>query len=268
MCFNSSTLERCFYCHDSRTSTDCADLTFCENCEICYESVNSQDCYNSDYLQDCKNCVDCRYCYGCVGCNDCFGCAGLIRKRFCIFNKQLGEGEYHEQLSRLKQKTHAEIWAEFEKIMEKVPRVYMHQQDNQDSFGDYLYHSKNCFWCFDSYDCEDSMYVYQASLERGTRDCVDCGPIANDCEQCYDCCWDGFLFDCQHVYWADRIQHCAWCVNMFDSHHCFGCMFVKNKAYMILNEKVSKSEYVEKTAQIGRDLKKRGITDLYGLLYA
>ena len=129
------------------------------------------------------------------------------------------------------------IREEFEKVQLKTPRVFVHQVDNENSYGDYLYHNKNCFWCFDSYLCEDSMYIFNANLERGTKDCLDCGPIANTFERCYDIAFCGYMFDCDHMYWCDYMNNCQWCINAWDSNHCFGCVYTKNKEYLILNKK-------------------------------
>ena len=38
----------------------------------------------------------------CYNCENCFGCVGLIRKSFCIFNKQYEEAEYWCRVDELK----------------------------------------------------------------------------------------------------------------------------------------------------------------------
>ncbi|MBI4994222.1 hypothetical protein HZC21_01085 [Candidatus Peregrinibacteria bacterium] len=266
LCFYSSNLENCFYCHDSRKDRFSSDLTFCEDCELCYECVNCVNCYNGDFLQDCKQCRDSKYCYYCIGCNDCFGCAGLQRKQFHIFNKPYSKDEYFKKLEEIKRWPAEKIQEEFEKIQLKTPRVFTHQVDNENSFGDYLYHNKNCFWCFDSYLCEDSMYIFNANLERGTKDCLDCGPIANTFERCYDIAFCGYMFDCDHMYWCDYMHNCQWCINAWDSNHMFGCVYIKNKEYLILNKRVSREEYEKTTQRLNKELAKLGVKDLYGLV--
>ena len=159
-----------------------------------------------------------------------------------------------------------EIQKMFEATQLKTPRVFMHQMDNENSFGDYLYHSKNCYWCFDSYSCEDSIYVFNATLERGAKDSLDCGPMGNTMERSYDCSFCGYIYDSNHICWCDYLNNCAWCVNMFDSNHCFGCAYVKNKEYMILNKSVSKNEYEKTTTRLNKELAAMGVRDLYGLI--
>lgn len=266
LCFWSSNLENCFYCYESRKNRFCADCTFCEECELCYESIDCTRCYGSNYLQDCKQCTDCSFCYYCIGCTDCFGCAGLLRKSYCIFNRQYTKDEYFEEVERLQALPIEKNFKRFEDTELQTPRVFMHQVDNENCFGDYLLHSKNCYWCFDSYLCEDSMYIFNANLERGTKDCLDCGPIANTFERCYDIAFCGFIFDCAHCYWCDYLHDCQWCINTWDSNHCFGCVYTKNKEYLFLDKPISKKEYAETTQRINKELAELGVKDLYGLV--
>ncbi len=264
MCFWSSNLEGCFHCSESRKSLHCADCRFCEDCELCYECVDCTKCYNSNYLQDCKQCSDCSHCYYCIGCNDCLGCAGLTRKKYHIFNKSYSREEYFEKIKTLSPE---EIATKFHEINLATPRVFMHQMDNENCFGDYLLHSKNCYWCFDSYLCEDSMYIFNANLERGTKNSLDCGPIANTLEHCYDCAYNGYLFNCKHIYWCDYLHDCQWCSNVWTANHCFGCVYLQKKEYHFLNKPMPKEQYEKVTSQITKDLYAMGIQDLYGLVH-
>ena len=110
------------------------------------------------------------------------------------------------------------------------------------------------------------MYIFNANLERGTKDCLDCGPIANTFERCYDIAFCGYMFDCDHMYWCDYMNNCQWCINAWDSNHCFGCVYTKNKEYLILNKKVSPEEYEKTTKALNKELAKLGVIDLYGLV--
>lgn len=267
LCFWSSNLEKCLYCFDCRKSQFCSDLMFCEKCELCYECVDCLNCYNCDYCQDCRNCADCNFCYFCIGVNNCFGCVNLKKKQYYIFNEQYSKEDYFEKLKEINEWSFEKKWAEFQKIMQKEPKVFMHQMDNEKCFGDYLYHSKNCYWCFDSYLCEDSMYIFNANLERGCKDCMDCGPIANTLEHCYDCAYVGFLFNCNHIYWCDYLHDCDWCINVWNANHCFGCVYMKHKEYHILNKPYKKEEYELKVKEFSEQIREKGIKDLYGLIH-
>jgi len=158
------------------------------------------------------------------------------------------------------------IQQKFQEVQYKTPRVYMHHVDNENSFGDYLLHSKNCYWCFDSYLCEDSMYIFNANLERGTKNCMDCSPVVNTLERCYDIAYAGYIFDCNHIYWCDYLHDCDWIINGWDLNHCFGCIYQKNKEYLFLNKPVSKEEYGKIIDRMTKELASIGVRDLYGLV--
>lgn len=266
LCFYSANLENCFYCYDSRKDRFCGDCNFCEDCELCYECIDSVKCYNSNYLQDCKQCTDCANSYGLIGCNDCFGCAGLQRKQYYIFNEPYSRDDYLKKLEQLKKWSQQEITKKFEEVQLKAPRVFMHQLDNENSFGDYLLHSKNCYWCFDSSLCEDSMYIFNSNLERGTKNCLDCGPVVNTLEFCYDMPFTGFMFNSHHCYWCDYLHDSDWCINTWNSNHCFGCVYLKGKEYLFLNKPISKEEYEKVTTRLNKELYAMGIQDIYGLV--
>lgn len=266
MCFWSSNMEGCFYCHESRKDNFCVDLFMCEECELCYECTDCSRCYNSNYLQDCKQCTDCSWSYHCIGCTNCFGCAGLRRKEYYIFNKQYSREEYFKKIEELKQLPQKEIQKQFEELQLKTPRVFMHQTDNENCFGDYLHHSKNCYWCFDSFLCEDSMYIFNSNLERGTKNSLDSGPVANTIERSYDIAFCGYIFDCKHIYWCDWLHDCSWCSHVWSSNHMYGCTYIKSKEYYFLNEPISKSEFGALTEHLDKELYALGIRDFYGLI--
>ena len=101
-----------FYCFDSYKSTDsayifdsfmcatCVDCDYAVEAQLCYECVDPYKAFNCDYLEYCDNIRDSAYCYSCSNCSDIFGCVNLKNKSFCIFNRQLTEVEYKEQVKK------------------------------------------------------------------------------------------------------------------------------------------------------------------------
>lgn len=266
MCFNSGNLENCFYSYSSQKCYDCNGLMFCVDCNICYECLDSALCYNCDFIQWCEGSTDCKYCYDCKSCKNCFGCVGLIHKEFHIFNVPYTKEEYETKIHDIKYWPEEKILEEFEKLKLAHPVCYMHRNRAENCYGDYIINSKNCYNCFDIINCEDSFYITEALLEKGPVDCCDCGPIANTLVMCYDTCFSGYLNNCNHIYWADYLADCEWCSNIWDSKHCFGCVYTKNREYCILNEKYSPKEYEEKVKECKKELLDAGILDLFGLI--
>ncbi|MFA6023627.1 MAG: hypothetical protein WC777_00180 [Candidatus Gracilibacteria bacterium] len=98
-CFDSKDLEDCRYCIKvALHAKNCMDYTSwgCK-AELIYHSAGCGDnAYNLKFCSTCTtNNSNLEYCFQVTGCSDCFGCTGLKKKRFCIFNKQYSEADYH-----------------------------------------------------------------------------------------------------------------------------------------------------------------------------
>lgn len=272
MCFNSGNCQNAYFCEDSRGLKDSCDCALCENCELCYECIVCDSLYNSNYCQDCSNCNDIHFCFDLKRCKDCIGCSGLRNKQYCIFNEQLSKEDYEAKKKKLNLNDESGllyIRKKLEELKEKTPRMYVHQLDTTNCTGDYIYHSKNCHFCFDTRHTEDSGYIYQANLDMGTRDSYDCGPIPTGMDLCYDISFAHYLFNCKHVYWCGNLKDSQYCINCLESEHLFGCNYLKNKqgAFYILNEKFDEDFYMKKTAEIEKELQEKGIYTIWDLLY-
>jgi len=110
-------------------------LVNCQNCSNCYDLSNSQDCFNLRVGSNANNCLECNntyiqaelcyevmsgiQAYNCAfsvyvvnssnvfysnnvhASKNCFGCTGLIRKEYCILNKQYTKEEYLELVPKI-----------------------------------------------------------------------------------------------------------------------------------------------------------------------
>ncbi|MFH1315834.1 MAG: hypothetical protein ABIH67_05585 [Candidatus Uhrbacteria bacterium] len=98
-------------------SRDLDHVTFClgapsHDCAYCGGATGASDCYYSTGVTNCKDAKFCmnfvtnsqnvEYCERCNDCENCFGCVGLVRKKFCILNKQYSEEDYWKVLDDLK----------------------------------------------------------------------------------------------------------------------------------------------------------------------
>jgi len=112
-------------------------------------------------------------------------------------------------------------------------------------FIDYTYLSKNCYFCFDSFNLEDSMYCFSC----WGKNLVDCR-LAVECELCYECidsnrCYNStFLLDCNN---CKDCNFCALCMSCSD---CFGCVGLTHKQYCIFNKQYTKEEYLTKLQEL------------------
>lgn len=256
--FGSEHNEECLYGIWVYFCQDSSDCDFIHKCELCYESIDLDQCYNCDFCQDCVNSRDCEHCYDCHGCENCFGCVGLRKKKFHILNRSYSPEKYQQKIAELKKSPNSppiDFLKEFEKLKTSTPRLYVHQLQNENCAGDYLYNSKNSFRCFDCKELEDCAYTNNCIK---INDCIDCSNIYFDCELCYEimsginlhnCNFCSFVYDCSDLLYCDSCYNCK---------NCFGCVTLKNHEYHILNKPYSPTKYKKKTAEIISSMKKDG----------
>lgn len=97
-CFDIQDCEDCHHCERlSLTCKSCMDFnSWGQSSELVYQCSSTGDrTYNSKFCSNCITVSNAEYCFECLHCQDVFGCIGLRHKRFCIFNVQYTEAEYH-----------------------------------------------------------------------------------------------------------------------------------------------------------------------------
>ncbi len=56
----------------------------------------SQNCNNLKFSQQCQDSFDGSFLYNCKGCSHCFMCSNLVRKTYCVRNRQYTKEEYEK----------------------------------------------------------------------------------------------------------------------------------------------------------------------------
>jgi len=104
-CFDSMELWDCKYFYRSFGSAkDCMDCDECGvNLENFYDTfMTGHNVQNARFSLQCFNeSDDLTYCYDCFFTQHCFGCVGLMRKKYCIFNKQYSKEEYEKLVPKI-----------------------------------------------------------------------------------------------------------------------------------------------------------------------
>lgn len=248
--------EDCYYGFWLYNSTNCTDCDYSQKCELCYECVDCMECYNTNFSQDCNNCVDCEYCYDCVGCNNCFGCVGLRRKKYMIGNKQYSKEDYEKKVAEI-EKTYSKVQLMdmIEQVKLTSPRLYVHELNNENSSGDYIYGCKNTHESFDVKELEDCAYCQNCV---SIKDCMDMCNSYYHSELNYEIMSEMDLVNCNFCvtcFYSNNLDHCEL---VYNSHDCFGCFSLNHAQYCIFNEQYSKEEYFEKVEQIIKEMKANG----------
>ncbi len=262
--------KNCFYCIDGFTPlidsiysnfargnklVDCTNVTESEKCYLCFDCTK---CYSSTYLMDCNNSTDCHFSAFLNSCNDCFGCVGLTQKKYCIFNKQYTKEEYLKKVEELKKGKPEMILEQMIELKKQIPHPASQQFNNENCpFGDYIYNSKNSYWCFIATYSENSGYCYQVSRVRNSWDAFYSGGNAEKkttTERCYEIVNLTGCYECAFVYNCEDCTNCYYGADLLNCSDCFGCVGILKKKYCILNNQFTKEQYEKAVKSIKKEL--------------
>ena len=248
--------EDCYYGFWLYNSESCTDCDYCTKCQLCYDCLDCLECYNVHHSQDLTNCTDCEYCYDCAGCQNCFGCAGLRRKQYMFGNKQLTKEEWKEKVAEFKKgKSAGELGEMLEQLKVQHPHLYVHELNNENSIGDYVYDSKNSHECFDVKGMEDCAYC-DNTIEL--KDCMDMSNSYYGSELNYEVMSEMNLINCNFCvtcFDSNDLDHCEL---VYNSHDCFGCFTLNHAEYCIFNKQYSKEEYFKEVERIKKEMIESG----------
>lgn len=239
--------QDCYYGYFLYDSRDCVDCDYCFNAELCYDCVDCHDCYNCIGSQDCRSSRDLEYCHDMMGCRDCFGCAGLRHKEFYVFNEPCDRETYRKRVEELRLLPKEEIGARVEALKRTVPRLFWHGQNNERSFGDYLYQVKNSYYCFDVKKLEDCGYLNNS---EDVKDSYDCSNTYYNSELNYQVMSAMNITNCHFCYGVFDSYDLEYSENVYGSHHMWGCFGLKGKSFHIFNEPYSEAKWHEKVSAL------------------
>lgn len=264
-CFGIFYSEDVYYARYSRKCISCSGLTFCVGCEWCVECVDCAKCYMCDYCQDCQNCKDSRFCKDCFGCSDCFGCVGLYQKQYRMFNEQLTKEEYQKRMKALDLKSSAQrqaVYKRVEELRKTVPNLGVHQFSCEDCIGNHLTECKGCYRCHDSFALEDCFFCIETN---GNKNCCD-HTVCFENEWCYQCVHSPLNNNCNYMFQCDFCSNSEFCAFSKNLKNCFGCVYMQNKEYHILNKPFSPETYGKEVVRIKNELMETGQYNLLPFL--
>ncbi len=261
LCFASSRIEDSFYTDTCISCKDSCDISYCDDCELCYDCLDCEKCYGCVSSQDLTNCTDCQFCFDCIGCSDCFGCVGLRRQKYHLFNEKLTKEEYGKQIKdpAILKQAHQKL----EELKLKWPHLYMRGHSNENVFGDYNTNSKGCYMAFGGNKNEDCLYLYDEVY--GNHDCADITHTHNS-ELCTNTGSCDYAYNCDDCFIIVSCRDCAHCNFCEQCEYCFMCANLKHKKFHILNEPYSEEDYHKKVAKIEDELKRENL-ESENLLY-
>ena len=253
--FESSNNEDCFYGYWLQKCKDCVDCSFINSSEKCYESTNCINCYNSNYLSNCVDCTDSYLLRDCIWCSNCFACTNLVNKKYCIFNEQYNEEEYSSKIKKLKKEK--EIFNKFLEFDKKSVKKSCDIINSINSVWNHITNSKNCKNVLQAHWAEDCRY--SEHVWRWAKNCMDSNTAWRWAELIYFSlnCW----INVYNLRFCNQCWECSdmiYCSNCNWSKNCFGCVWLVNKEYCILNKQYTKDEYEKLVPKIIELMQKKG----------
>lgn len=256
LCFGSIFIEDCMY-GNPYYSKDCVDCFLIRKSEFCYECIDCEELYHCAYCQECYQSSDIFFSYDLKGCNDCFGCVGLRKKRYYLFNQDVGRDEYEKFMKNFSFCDKAKV-AEVEEKIQVLKSAHSYLAsvtlNCQDVTGNYIFNSKNCFDCFQISENEDCSYNIQTTT---SKDCYDMN-YTEENELCYEylgnyrnykALFSAICYGCSEVWYCDYCTNCK---------NCFGCAGLQNKEYCIFNKQYSKEQYMELAGRLVKMMSEQG----------
>lgn len=259
LCFNMDNGEGCLYSGLVTRCKFCVDSEDIWDSELCYEGVELYNCYNCDFSQFLRDCSSCSYSYDLLNCHDCFGCVGLRRAQFFIFNQAYSEEEYKKQLIEVKKLSRSEIEQKVINLRAAYPHLASRQYRTEESLGDNIQNSRNCFYGFNVKGVHDGGYLYDVYNVYGEKseDAYD-GYFSVDLHECYEFVQTGDAWNCNYCHCCEHIRDSEFTEFCFNSRNLFGCISVNRREYLILNEPYQKEAWHKKTREIREVLKASG----------
>lgn len=250
--------ENILYSASVIKSRDSMEIFFSDYCELGYQLFQCKYCYRSSFLDSCENCIDCSFGFDLKNCENCFGCVNLRHKKYNFFNQQLTKEEYENKMRTMDTGSREELnkwqkkFAEFYK--NNGVREHLQLKNTRDVIGDNLVECKSCYDCFDSYNIQDSAYVFRGMNIRDSYDIMGGYNMEKSISLCAVDTYNG-KYCTEAIYNSSNVEYCELCYNL---ENCFGCVGLRNKKFHILNKPYSEAEYWELVDRIKCAMLKQG----------
>lgn len=140
------------------------------------------------------------------------------------------------------------FFEQFSELQHEVPRMALLTKNSINS--EYTNHSgdnKNVYLSFSSFGNEN---IFYSTWVMKSRDCTDCGFIAEKAERSYEVLDSRGVYCCQYGIF---LKDCSSCLYTYDCHGCNDCFMssnLRNKSYVFRNVQCTREEYLEKMKTI------------------
>ena len=250
--------EHLLYSYWTGWSNNLVDCAYILKSELCYESQDVRQGYSCRYIYNSQNMTDSAFCFASFNCTNCFMCVNLRNKQYCIRNTQYTKEEYEREMKKYNLGSHTtveKIKREFWDFAKTFPRRFAYITNSEDCIGDHIENSKNLYWGFDTFDHENTSYVFDSGTAKDSQDLLQSGI---DCSLIYETQSLGWGYNIHFANWNWRGSDLEYVDACHDSHDLFGCVAMRKKRYCILNKQYSEKGHKELRKKIIEHMRKTG----------
>ena len=249
MCFWNSKLEKTLFSDSSIWVKNSMEVSWSDWIENSYEILDCSNIYKSYFLNLCSSINNSYFCYDCSNCDYCFMCSWLNNKKYFILNKEYTKENYKKEVKK---------YLETPSYMNNCKKLFNELNLTIPKKSLIWINNKNSLWSnlFDSKDCKKVFNVVFWNNIRYSSDSWKNSDVM-DSNVCYD--WEWIVYNSIDVIWWFKVNNSAfitkskylnYCYYLQNCSNCFGCIWLKNKQYCILNKQYTKKEYETLVIQI------------------
>lgn len=235
-----------FNCKDNSANVF-SSINVLEWSENVYASNYIIQSYNVFFSENIINSSNIRLSTNCIWCSECVDCDGLENMSYCIQNTKLDKDAYFLRKQ--------EILQNKDKLFKKISDKPLNMGSSNVK-GTNLY---NCHDVINAYSCINVKNARNVALISSNEDNGDFYDVfmGGRSTNFYGVCDAGWFSDNCYC-----ITQCATCTSMYYSmfcewcSFCFGCIWLKNKSYCILNKQYTKEDWLAKVDEIFSQMEK------------
>ena len=248
--------------------TNCLDVAFTINSDLCYETVDVGHSFQTFFSQDCHNCQNVYFSRDLVNCSNCFGCTSLRNKSHCIFNEQYTKEEYEKKIKEFdtgSRKNLENINKEAYDFSLKYPRRPLRIVNGVNVSGEYIYNSRNVRNVYHMADSENVRYS-ELFIAGGVKNSYDYTYFGQNSELMYESSWVGNqAYKNLFGVWGYSNNDTEYTFGCHGSSNLFGCVGLNKSEYCIFNKQYTKEEYEKLVRKIKKHMDEMPFSDRRGL---
>lgn len=214
--------------------------------ENLFECINVHDCYNCQYCFLIESSFDCYYSFDLKNCSNCFLSYNLRGQSYMFMNQKYSKEEYFKKVNEFNLKSYQDRELLYKAWLDLIYNKALHRgmiiENSVNSYGNFIFNSKNTLNCFDVEDLEDCKDV---DFTLSLKDSRSSYHVGLKTELMYECHGMARSSACKFVHLSYDNINLTYCDSCHNSNELFGCVGIKTGSYMILNKQYSKEEYLK-----------------------